>query len=159
LIHIYLYIFYFKENEQFHLISVAVLLMNKLYEEKRYEDVKRVHNRIYTYYSNDFNMSISELFLDALVEQVCCYLYHLEKKTIYLNLIYLTANNFIKTNFIKSKNTLDSLLTAIEYFKSDPRLNNDRLLRKLYLLMLNQVRVLFLFQIKIFSIILFLKRY
>jgi hypothetical protein len=46
--------------------------MNKLYEEKRFDDIIKVYNQANTYFpqASMFSLNIAELFFDALVEQV-----------------------------------------------------------------------------------------
>jgi hypothetical protein len=64
-------LFFTKENKFFHSESVAILLMNKLYEEKRFDDMIQVYNQYHSYGPRNLKFTLVELLLDALVEQVC----------------------------------------------------------------------------------------
>jgi hypothetical protein len=51
-------------------VSVAILLMNKLYEEKQFDMMVQVYKQLYSKIPRISYIEITELLLDALVEQV-----------------------------------------------------------------------------------------
>jgi hypothetical protein len=83
------FVFHFlftKENKFFHTEKVVILLMNKLYEDKRYDEMVQVYNRLYSNGQHNLSFAATELLLDALVEQVF-FLISRKKNNMHINLI------------------------------------------------------------------------
>ncbi len=119
---------------------VGVLLMNKLFLERRYDDVIKVYQRLVAIDSSlSTNKNCTEVYMDALIEKVYYNNHYNLFNQLFANLlISIRFEHFLLKNDQSSFKLAQELYTVIQ--NEPPSSKTVRFFKKMFLIATNQVK-------------------